>query len=136
LEKATVKGSCLCGKVSYKVSPPYSFFHYCHCGRCRKNTGSIHSANILVNCEQFKWSKGEDLVQNFDPPSAKHFRTAFCEVCGSSMPWPTKNGKFFLIPAGTLDDDPIGRPERNIYWNSKAKWCTDVSKLPTFSKDA
>ena len=45
----TIKGRCLCGKVRFEVSEPFDNFYFCHCGRCRKATGSAHSANIFVS---------------------------------------------------------------------------------------
>ncbi len=130
------KGSCLCGQVSYEVEPPFIFFQYCHCTRCRKFTGSAHGAGIFLKLDQFRWTSGEELVRTFEMPSARFYCTGFCSVCGSSMPWRTRNKKYYLVPAGTLDDDPEIRPERNIYWDSRAPWYTETTSLPTFDEDA
>lgn len=50
------------------------------------------------------------------------------------MPWISKTGRYYLVPAGALDDDPEGRPQRNIYWDSRADWYSGVSSLPTFAE--
>ena len=63
---------------------------------------------------------------------AKAFTTCFCRTCGSELPWTTKNGRWVLVPAGTLDDDPGERPQRNIHWGSRAPWYCAASELPTF----
>lgn len=129
-----LRGSCLCNGVAYEITPPFLFFHYCHCSRCRKITGSAHSANILVRREQFAWTRGEDLVRRWELPSAEKLCTGFCSVCGSSLPWLTRDGKAYLVPAGSLDDTPVARPERNIFWDSRAEWCVLVDDLPTFAE--
>ena len=126
-------GSCLCGAVGYEIRPPYAFFQYCHCSRCRKNSGSAHAANILVPEGQFVWTLGEENLRRYEVPEARYYCTAFCSVCGSSLPWRTRNGKFLLVPAGGLDGDPGATLERNIFWDSRACWYERVDDLPFFA---
>ena len=125
-----MKGSCLCGSVVYAITPPFKGFQYCHCSRCRKFTGSLHSANIFVPVAQFQWLQGAELVGTYDFPQAKYLTTAFCKRCGSSLPWEVKGGKNRVVPAGTLDEDPGIRPGQNIFWGSRASWCVETSALP------
>jgi hypothetical protein len=126
----TIKGSCLCGSVSYQFHGPEYVFQYCHCSRCRKFTGSAHASNIIVNPENFEWLAGEDLVGRFELPEAKHFATCFCKRCGSSLPWMSQSGAALVIPAGTLDEDPGIRPVQNIHWKDRAPWREAVESLP------
>lgn len=128
-------GSCLCGAVEYEIHPPFLFFHHCHCSRCRKSSGAAHRSNIFLKAGQLRWIVGHDHVQRFELPTAEYFCTAWCDLCGSAMPWLTRNGKYYLVPAGTLDDDPKARPERNIYWDSRAAWYNDLKKLPTLPEN-
>ena len=122
-------GSCLCGEVEYQISSNLGIFQYCHCSRCRKFTGSSYAANIIVTPDQFKWLKGENNVGRYAVAEAKHFATAFCKTCGSSLPWLSKSEKALVIPAGTLDDDPQIRPFQNIFDGSKADWYVEASEL-------
>ena len=126
----TTRGSCLCQRVTYQFHQPEYVFQYCHCSRCRKFTGSAHAANILVKPEQFEWLSGEELVGRFEHPEAKYYATSFCTHCGSSLPWMAQSGGTVVIPAGTLDEDPGIRPRQNIFWDSRAPWCEEVSALP------
>ncbi|TDR31828.1 GFA family protein [Hydromonas duriensis] len=127
---AIASGSCLCDQVAYEISGHLGVFQYCHCSRCRKFTGGAHAANILVSPEQFKWTRGEELLGRFEPEATKYFATTFCRHCGSSLPWLTKTGKAVVVPAGTLDDDPNIRPMQNIFCDSMAAWYVDASELP------
>jgi hypothetical protein len=129
-----ITGSCLCGEVRYRVRPPFTWFHYCHCSRCRKRTGSAHSANLLVAVDQVEWLAGSELAGRYELPGAKSFSTAWCTRCGSALPWTTKNGRWIVVPAGGLEVDPGARPERNIFWESRAVWYAHVSELPTFAE--
>ncbi len=125
-----MKGSCLCKAVSYQISPPLSVFQYCHCSRCRKFTGSAHAANIFVPPKQFTWLSGEQYIGRYEPEDTKYFATSFCRQCGSSLPWLAKQGKTYVVPAGTLDDDPTIRPQQNIFWGSRACWFEETHQLP------
>ncbi len=70
MAESTLKGSCLCGGVAYEMSPPFVFFHHCHCSRCQKSSGSAFGANILVKAAQFRWTRGEELVGHWELPEA------------------------------------------------------------------
>ena len=83
-----LKGSCLCGGGAYEMRPPFAFFHYCHCSRCRKSSGSAHSTNILVRGDQFAWTRGEDLVKRYEVPEAEHYCTGWCSVEQEGLPRP------------------------------------------------
>ncbi|MGH1539883.1 MAG: GFA family protein [Arenicella sp.] len=123
-------GSCLCGEVGYEITGNLGIFQYCHCSRCRKFTGSAHASNLFVSPDQFKWVKGELFVSTFLPEETKHFATAFCNNCGSSLPWTSKSGKAVIIPAGTLDEHPGIEPFQNIFCASKADWYKAPNELP------
>jgi hypothetical protein len=117
------------------MSPPYVFFHHCHCSRCRKSSGSAYRANILVKASRFRWTRGEDLVKRWELPEAQYYCTGWCSKCGSSLPWQSRNGKGYLVPAGSLDDDPGSPPEKNIFWSSRAPWFANPSDLPRFDDE-
>ncbi len=125
-----VTGSCLCGEVTYQLDGNLGIFQYCHCSRCRKFTGSAHAANILVRLEQFNWLSGRPLIGTYAPAESKHFTTAFCKHCGSSLPWRAKSGKAMVIPAGTLDVHPGIEPLQNVFRGSAADWYVAAKDLP------
>ncbi len=133
-ESNVVTGMCLCGKVSYELTGNLGIFQYCHCSRCRKFTGSAHSANLLVLPDQFRWLSGEEYVGRYEPEEARHFATSFCTNCGSSMPWLAQSGKAVAVPAGTLDGDPGIKPFQNIFWDSRAEWYADSNELPRYAE--
>lgn len=120
--KNKVSGSCLCGKVAFSVSGPFEAFHWCHCSRCRKDSGSAHASNIFAGRDSVEWMRGEELVKRFELAEAKRFSKAFCTNCGSPVPYLTRNGAVFIVPAGTLNDDPGISPDDNIHWKSRAPW--------------
>lgn len=130
----TIKGSCVCGAVRYTIEPDAIAFQYCHCSRCRKATGSAFGANLFVPASKLTWEAGQDHVRRFELPDAKYWSRCFCEVCGSSLPWLTRTGKAYVVPAGTLDDDPGVRPKHSIYHAHRAPWYVDADELLTFEE--
>lgn len=125
----SITGACLCCAVAYAADGPFTLFQYCHCSRCRRFTGSAHGANLFCPPSQFRWTRGEENVQRYALPEAKHFATAFCKTCGSSMPWTNQTNTMVIIPAGTVDGDIPKRPAANIMWASRAPWYVPSSEL-------
>jgi hypothetical protein len=127
-----VKGACLCGKVQYTATGPFSAFHICHCSQCRRSTGSAHASNIFTTADRLEWRSGEDQITSFIPDEANVISKSFCRHCGSLVPYiSAKSGKL-IIPAGSLSEDPGIRPEDNIFWGDRANWYDTVSQTPKF----
>lgn len=130
----TVRGSCLCGAVRFEVRLPAVWFQYCHCSRCRKKTGSAHAANLLVAPDQITFNQGQELVGRFELPEATAFASCWCTRCGAVLPWTTRNGRWVVVPAGSLDDDPGITPQHSIHLASGAPWYRHVSDLPQYDE--
>lgn len=132
MEGQPVKGSCLCGSVTFEIRPPYSGFRYCQCSRCRKASGSAHASNLFVPHEQLAWLTGEESIRRFDLPGAQRFAVWFCGHCGSRVPHRVRGRDDFLVPAGLLDADPAARPQNTIFCASGAPWYVEPSGMPRF----
>ncbi len=126
-------GGCFCGKVRFEFEPDYIAYRYCFCGRCRKVRGSAHAANIFVRQEALTWLAGEDEIRRFDLDGAR-FGNCFCGTCGSPVPREVLGGKAWLIPAGTVDEDPGIAPEGAIFWDSRVAWLPAADGLEKFSE--
>jgi hypothetical protein len=124
------RGSCLCGSVRYEVDPPHLRFVHCHCSRCRRATGSAFATNLVVAPERFRWTSGEHDIVRYDLPEARSFANAFCGMCGSTVPHATRSGRAVIVPTGTLDEDPGARPDRHVFWSSRAPWTSAADSLP------
>jgi len=129
-----IAGSCLCGKVQFVIWGPFTAFHLCHCSRCRKDTGSAHASNIFTEPENIRWLSGEDLVERYDLPNAKRFAKCFCTECGSPVPYSSRDNRFLIIPAGSLDADPGIQPQDHIFWKDHANWYEPGLTAPHFDE--
>ena len=115
-----IRGSCLCGGVRFEVEPPFRRASYCHCSRCRKHSGAGALAMGRVPRERFRLLRGEELIRVYRPDGGAV--KAFCSVCGSSLfggTWPVGE---VSIRLGSLDDDPLIRPQYRSFVGSKAPW--------------
>jgi hypothetical protein len=87
----------LCGGVEYEVQDPEAL-GYCHCTRCQRWTGSS-LAGVVVASENFRFTKGEDLVKTYESELAPR---NFCSNCGSSI-YDDLGAKYF-VAAGLIND--------------------------------
>jgi hypothetical protein len=126
-----VRGSCLCGGVTFEVDLPFGSFVNCHCSRCRKATGTGHASNAIVRPDALRWLSGEELVSRYDLPTASSFATSFCRTCGSPLPHLTRSGRQAIVPAGTFDEPLNASPDRHVQWGSRANWYRHGNQLPT-----
>lgn len=129
-----IGGSCDCGKIRYEFDGPAIRMGYCHCSRCRKARSAAYSSQAFVPIDTFRWLAGESRLRHFKLDGTRHFITTFCGSCSSPMPRAFDEFGVFMIPAGSLDQDPGIRPEAHIYVGSSASWYTIADGLPQFDE--
>lgn len=127
--KVNLKGSCLCGQVTYHITGECDKFYFCHCQRCRKATGSAHASNLLFEYATAEWTSGEHLLKQYKVPEAERFANVFCEHCGSRMPRINREHSFVVLPAGSLDSEPPLKPVARIFQNSRPEWSKASDEL-------
>lgn len=129
-----MRGSCLCGGVSYAIEGPVGRLGHCHCSMCRKAAGAAFWSSLEVPWTSFRWLTGEPLVARY--PSSRGIERTFCSRCGATLQFVREGQKGFALAAGTLDDDPGVRPDEHIYVASKAPWFEITDNLPQFEEDS
>ena len=121
-------GSCLCGAVRFEVEGDFQQFYLCHCGHCRKDTGSVHAANLFASRATLRWVTGKDQVTCFTLPSTRHSK-CFCSTCGSALPSVQAENAFLVVPAGSLDSDITLKPDAHIFGSSRAHWDNGLGEI-------
>ncbi|MDO8377900.1 GFA family protein [Phenylobacterium sp.] len=116
-----IKGSCLCGAVTFEITGTPLHLTYCHCDRCRKASG-LSSAVVMVKAADFRLLTGADQISTYEPPAPWTHKRCFCGVCGSSLGEPLGGHEVFPIAASALDDDPGIRPVLHMNTASKPDW--------------
>ncbi len=132
--EGSLGGSCLCGDVRFEFDPPASRMLNCHCSRCRLSRSALHSTQVFVPADQFRWLNGSDLVVTYKVPDAKFFAPTFCERCGALVARVDTERNVAVLPAGCLDEDPEIRPAAHIFAASRSPSYRFTDDLPRYDE--
>jgi hypothetical protein len=125
-----LNGSCACGQVCYRINGKLlGPVTYCHCWRCRKQSGSSLGTTAGVKVAEFAIVAGNDLMSSWESsPGVLRF---FASCCGSpiyklDLSDPTELG----FRLGTLDTDPQRLADMHFMVGSKVPWVEICDTLP------
>ena len=116
-----IRGSCLCGGVTFEVTEPFSRVSFCHCVTCKAISGGPGSATGRVPTSAVRVLTGRDLIRTYQPDEGT--AKSFCGVCGSNLfgtGWPDSEVTGVRLPA--LDEPYDGKTDMHIYVRSVAPW--------------
>jgi len=121
MAEQVVAGSCNCGGVRFELTGTLHGIFVCHCSICRRWTGSSGVPIVVVDRQGFSWTQGSELVSRWNKPG-HDWMSAFCRVCGSSLPVDDDASRM-AVPAGLLGDDaPDLQVTDHIWVDSRARW--------------
>ncbi|MCP4899000.1 MAG: GFA family protein [bacterium] len=126
-----IRGSCLCGAVTFKLHTPTKFFSHCHCETCRRAHGAAFVSWTGVPDDCFEWLTGAEQLTGYR--SSEHATRSFCSRCGThvryvSTDWP---GTVY-VPVATLSDPMDRDPEDHIHAGEAVSWCSLNDELPRY----
>jgi hypothetical protein len=115
------KATCCCGKCSIEVDGEPQMNALCHCGSCKKRTGSAFGWSAYFADGQVKQTTGDLKVYNV--PSEIPAKRYFCANCGSTLFWkadmlPEHTG----IAGGCFADTPLESPSMTAYDERRCAW--------------
>ncbi|TNE59576.1 MAG: GFA family protein [Alphaproteobacteria bacterium] len=113
------KGSCNCGKVTFKFEGDPKWVANCHCGDCRHATGAAYSTYIGVLKPMIKWGTGKPSSY----ASSEGVRRTFCDRCGTPIAyegirWPDE--VHFFVGLMEHPDDFV--PTSEVHVGDKLGW--------------
>jgi len=135
VESGQLQGSCLCRRVRFKVTAPFTRIYNCHCQRCRRARSAAFTTNGFTADSEVIFTQGEEHLKSYKLPEARYFTQVFCQYCGSSMPRISPERNVAVIPLGTLDDDPGQTPDCSIWVDSIASWYKPVNDLTAYPEE-
>lgn len=112
------KGSCNCGAIKWEAEGDLRSIIACHCGQCRKQTGSFYAATNVAD-EKLNLISGETLKWYQSSPGAKR---GFCSECGSALFWKNAGDSFTSILAGSIDGPTGLEIGEHIYTKDLPDW--------------
>ena len=129
-----LKGSCHCGRVSFRLESPHPYpFNLCYCSICRKTAGGGGYAINLGGEHSTLEVSGEEYltvyqVETEDAETGKRVKSPaqrnFCRVCGSALwVWDSRWPELVHPFASAIDARLPVPPERtHMMLASKAPW--------------
>ncbi len=124
---STLTGQCLCRAVHYAVQDEFVYALNCHCGNCRRATGSAFKPFAGIERSKLQITAGAEHLKLFGGADA---HDVHCKHCGSLLYSVVQSGQFAHVTLGTLVDAPSIRPTAHIFVGSKAPWFTITDDLP------
>jgi hypothetical protein len=118
-----VRGSCLCGKISYKILANPRPVVGCHCVQCRKTSGHYVAATQIEN----KLLEIEGISNLTWFQSSATAKRGFCKTCGSQLFWTEVGSNKTSVMAGTIDGVTGLVMNRQLYSEVKG----DYYELPS-----
>lgn len=123
------RGGCLCGARAYEIEGDLDGVWICHCSLCRKATGSIGNAILIVPKARFRWLRGEDHAVTY--VLRETYSITRCQTCGTPLPAEVDDTNVY-VTAGTLDT-PLGKGVRtHLFCASRADWDRDEPDVRYF----
>ncbi len=128
---AKITGGCHCGAVRFEGDGKWRKGTACHCGQCRKQTGSFYMTSGIKN-EDFKITKDDGLAWY---QASKHGERGFCKKCGSALFWRSVDAdwvatEFISVMLGAMDDAQGVKIEKHIYVGDKGDYYEIADDLP------
>tara|TARA_R110000868_G_scaffold79102_1_gene225114 strand:+ start:69525 stop:69935 length:411 start_codon:yes stop_codon:yes gene_type:complete len=108
-------GGCLCGAVRFCVSGEPTGGNHCHCGMCRKDSGSGVSTFVTFPANAVTWDRNPT---DYESSPGKY--RGFCPKCGSSLTWRSvENADTIDLRLGSFDDPTPFKAQKHL-WISTA----------------
>lgn len=123
-------GSCHCGGVRFKLTPPTEFVSHCHCADCRRTHGAAFVTWTAVPRERFAFLSGEELLTGYW--SSDKVCWKFCSRCGSSLLYESREAPHKIYATvGNLDE--VDRlPDSHVSFEESPAWLAGSHELPRF----
>ncbi len=125
----TLRGHCLCKAVQYKVDGEPVWCAHCHCGDCRRHTGSAVATFVCVRTEDLTLSSGDFSRV----ASSTGVYRSFCAKCGTPMAYERDDlpGEIHLY-LGTLEHPEAIEPSLEVFCRERLPWLKLTVNGPSF----
>ena len=119
-----MRGSCLCGDISFEVQGPIEGPSICHCGQCRKLSGHVWASAFVPNAQltitgPVRWYQ-----------SSAAAKRGFCPRCGAFLFWKALEEGTTSFALGALDEETGITLEKHIFTSDKGDYYQIADGLP------
>lgn len=127
-----LQGSCLCGKVGFKIADQPHMTANCHCLSCQKTSGAGHAFHLMFRTDQVEIT-GDAKGYQWTADSGNQVTTYFCPECGSSTHGMTAGFPGMItVRAAILDQSEGLTPQVSVYKKRLRDWDHLADDAPSF----
>lgn len=131
-QKTQLRGSCLCGRVTYTIHERLEMISHCHCPTCRKAHAAAFASSAAIQAESLEFTSGESQLHYYESSPGK--RRYFCPNCGSHIYSSVSGSENYQISVGTLDSDPSPCLSHHIFTHYKVPWYNRQDTIPEYGE--
>ncbi len=121
-----IRGSCLCGGVTFEIDGALAPAAACHCRQCRKQSGH-HWASTHMPQAQVRVTRDEGLKWYSASDKAKR---GFCGTCGSFLFWDPADEDKISISMGVFEAPTGAALAKHIFVAGKGDYYEISDELP------
>lgn len=129
MSNSIMRGHCLCKAVQYAVSGQPNWCAHCHCGDCRRHTGSAVATFVGVEKDSLTLTTGE--FERFE--SSPGVYRSFCAKCGTPMAYERNDLPTEIhLYLGTLEHPEEISPTLEVFCRERLPWLKLTVDGPSF----
>ncbi len=116
------QGSCLCGKIKYRLLSKPKKVTSCHCTMCQKQHGAAFATYGSLLKADLEYVVGKRLLKSYN--SSGTIKRKFCGECGSNIEWSGSSNfpDWTSVTLSTLDTPFYPEEISNIYTETRQCW--------------
>ena len=119
-------GGCLCGRVRWKTAAHPVSVHHCHCGMCRRWTGSAFATLVWFKRAAVFWMGEEPTFYRSSPIA----RRTHCPVCGTPIHLDYDGKDEIAFAAGSADHPETLKSRHHYGVEGRLEWADVAPELP------
>lgn len=123
------EGGCLCGAIRYRAAGAPLRVGLCHCGQCRRQTGSALPSFVTWPRSAFEITKGQPAGIRLSDFATRQF----CRDCGSPLFWRADKGEEITVLLGSLDDaEAMPKPSYELWTERRMHWVPELPGIKSY----
>jgi hypothetical protein len=104
----------------------------CHCGQCRRQTGSALPSFVTWPLDRLEVTKGQPSGFRVSNVATRQF----CGTCGSPLFWRPDQGGEITVLLGSLDDaEAMPKPSYQLWTERRMHWVPEFEGIKSYRQD-
>ncbi len=126
------QGGCLCGAIRYRATGAPLRVGLCHCGQCRRQTGSALPSFVTWPRKAVEITKGKPAGIRLSDYATREF----CRDCGSPLFWRADKGEDITVLLGSLDDaEAMPKPSYELWTERRLHWVPELPGIKSYRQE-